>query len=955
MVRAAGKAAAKAKAGARVGVRPARRDRGRADRPGDLAAGAFDLEKFKAGDEFAGHLVPSDVWSRGTRVIFTEAVYWEENIQASGIVDHLVVDGAKRILKVDLKGTQAESLVKWKGANPGKLLEADLCLPDCPQGSRDGVIHVNKLKLWTASSEQDWMKILEGMEPTEDELAKLRGRAELTEKELAEMKKVGIDAVSSSSESKKGKKKKRKKSKKRKKEDQTGREDGKKVQATKELVAVFGKTGLDPNAQVRKRMMRRAKKVAKKKSRKDSSSSSGTREHRLRDFGQPGWGEQRHLWRRGQDQDGLESDSRGFDYTNPQPDAALPGSSKRAAVGPQPVPCSSNILPVLEDVSLWKGDRPYEPRDPVDMLCPGLVAAGQGCPSMRCPDTTPEEFGANGGRGRLQDLPAPRTCPPRSSKFIDSCGDYGCIEVASRGAQGEIGIQQGLGPSWKRRLRFLGCERKRKRERPQGQRREGTQRQLGQEGRQRGERFEGERKGLRGDSGEGRQFEDEIVEKEFHSRGCEGRGFGPSQPSPLTSGLLVSDVPEMDISEDTGGPEEACSVKKFGGAEAMRGSQLLDSERVDEFGQPVVARGFRERLSLEGLRFGEVGPMLLKMFHEIVLEAGIKHSKIQTSGGIFPLPEHPQGLVFLGMILADDVQNVLLAICRAMNSYYGVQGSSRLVPSKVRVSALQALVKYAEVVCAWKEKFEGVSWEQLLHSRSVDYRGEEVKVAKGFQWENIQPALPEQVGEILLEDVCDLGVLAYVNNFEEYLLPIEAQVYTKPPRVMVDDDAWPEVCAGLVRHGLCEVMPLREVYHLRGKPILNGLFGVTKEEFSGSWEVFRLIMNLIPVNKLCRNLGGDVCTLPNWSGMTAYLMDEGEVTLSSEDIRCSFTSFRSLKHGVVSWVSTRWFRAIRFLLRFMVRNVCWSLGCCLWASSIVFRLRSISTARLLEMLSITLW
>ena len=267
MVRAAGKAAAKAKAGARVGVRPARRDRGRADRPGDLAAGAFDLEKFKAGDEFASHLLPSDVWSRGTRVIFTDAVYWEESIQASGIVDHLVVDGARRILKVDLKGTQAESLVKWKGANPGKLLEADLCLPDCPRGSRDGVIHVNKLKLWTASSEQDWMKILEGMEPTEDELAKLRGRAELTEKELAEMKKVGIDAESSSSE---------KKSKKRKKEDQTGREDGKKVQATKGLVAVFGKTGLDPNAQVRKRMMRRAKKVAKKKSRKDSSSSSGS-------------------------------------------------------------------------------------------------------------------------------------------------------------------------------------------------------------------------------------------------------------------------------------------------------------------------------------------------------------------------------------------------------------------------------------------------------------------------------------------------------------------------------------------------------------------------------------------------------------------------------------------------------------------------------------------------------
>ena len=203
------------------------------------------------------------------------------------------------------------------------------------------------------------------------------------------------------------------------------------------------------------------------------------------------------------------------------------------------------------------------------------------------------------------------------------------------------------------------------------------------------------------------------------------------------------------------------------------------------------------------------------------------------------------------------------------------------------------MAKYAETVCAWSEKFGSVTWDELLHTRSVDYKGEEVKVAKGFQWENIQPALPEQVGEILLEEVCELGTLSYVTKFEEYLLPIEAQVYTKPPRVMVQDEAWPQVCAGLIQHGICEVMPLREVYHLRGKPVLNGLFGVSKDEFSGSWEIYRLIMNLVPVNKLCRNLGGDVSTLPNWSGMTAYLVEENEVTLmSSEDIRCFFYLFQ---------------------------------------------------------------
>ena len=77
-----------------------------------------------------------------------------------------------------------------------------------------------------------------------------------------------------------------------------------------------------------------------------------------------------------------------------------------------------------------------------------------------------------------------------------------------------------------------------------------------------------------------------------------------------------------------------------------------------------------------------------------------------------------------------------------------------------------------------------------------------------------------------------------------------------------------------------------------GQPVLNGLFGVSKEEFSGGWEVMRLIMNLIPVNRLCRNLGGDVSTLPSWSGMNPFLLKPSEVMLmSSEDIRCFFYLF----------------------------------------------------------------
>ena len=179
-----------------------------------------------------------------------------------------------------------------------------------------------------------------------------------------------------------------------------------------------------------------------------------------------------------------------------------------------------------------------------------------------------------------------------------------------------------------------------------------------------------------------------------------------------------------------------------------------------------------------------------------------------------------------------------------------------------------------------------------MSTRSVDYNGDEVRGARYFRWENLEGALPDEVGRIKLEDVCELGTLQYVLNFEDYLLPKEAQVYTRPPRVMVEEDSWEQVCSGLVSKGICEYMPLSEVFHIGEKPLLNGLFGVSKDELKGGWEVFRLIMNLVPVNKLCRNLGGDISTLPSWAGMAPYLIDEGEVALiSSEDIRCFFYLF----------------------------------------------------------------
>ena len=58
-----------------------------------------------------------------------------------------------------------------------------------------------------------------------------------------------------------------------------------------------------------------------------------------------------------------------------------------------------------------------------------------------------------------------------------------------------------------------------------------------------------------------------------------------------------------------------------------------------------------------------------------------------------------------------------------------------------------------------------------------------------------------------------------------------------------------------------------------GKLLLNGLFGVSKGDFDGPWEMMRLIINLVPVNQVCRSMDGDAGTLPSWAGMFAALSD----------------------------------------------------------------------------------
>ena len=177
--------------------------------------------------------------------------------------------------------------------------------------------------------------------------------------------------------------------------------------------------------------------------------------------------------------------------------------------------------------------------------------------------------------------------------------------------------------------------------------------------------------------------------------------------------------------------------------------------------------------------------------------------------------------------------------------------------------------------------------------KGIDYRGEEVLTAQTMRWENVAPALPPEVGSVPLEEVVELGCRHYVENFSEYLLEPEDQLWVKPPRVMVPPEDWFNFCSNMINLGVFSRIHEDDVYKVSNQPLLNGLFGVSKHEFCGGVEVLRVIMNLIPLNSVCRSFDGDVSTLPSWAGMSPLLLQpHEELVVSSEDVRAFFYIFR---------------------------------------------------------------
>ncbi|CAE7698386.1 unnamed protein product, partial [Symbiodinium sp. KB8] len=195
----------------------------------------------------------------------------------------------------------------------------------------------------------------------------------------------------------------------------------------------------------------------------------------------------------------------------------------------------------------------------------------------------------------------------------------------------------------------------------------------------------------------------------------------------------------------------------------------------------------------------------------------------------------------------------------------------------------------------WKsladEHFDSTPIESYWKSRSVNGYGEEVHSALSFTWANVMHSLPkrELAGALDGASVASGGIKDFLTNPMRYLKPESDRTWMTTPRVMVAGEDWPEVAAGLVERRICDVIPLSQVLHVQGHPVLGGLFGVPKMEEVDGIPVFRLIMDLRPINQLFDTIAGDLHTLPMLSQLFPLeIFPEDNILVSSEDIKAMF-------------------------------------------------------------------
>ena len=219
-------------------------------------------------------------------------------------------------------------------------------------------------------------------------------------------------------------------------------------------------------------------------------------------------------------------------------------------------------------------------------------------------------------------------------------------------------------------------------------------------------------------------------------------------------------------------------------------------------------------------------------------------------------------------------------------------------PTMAQRHAFCHICEYALYFCDLEGEVPIRNWSEFLASRSVSYTGEDHLKAQRLTWLQIQPGLPppKHCASIDVLDLCEGSLLDYFKNPEEALIHTLPNEAPRAGSVMATPDEAILIAKNLLDLGLVRILSENELVVVGGRPLLNGLFGVSKGKPVPGNEhltVLRLIMNLTASNSVMEDLRGDIGALPYFGQWKAIILNDNENLLwSYEDMIGCFHLFR---------------------------------------------------------------
>lgn len=214
--------------------------------------------------------IPLSLLVSGEWIRCLQSTYEGKLVDFAGKVEKIEVDGTSWEAILVVTGTTSEDLLKYCTSVEKARVRAHLCRPDCDKKrTNPDLLHLKTVQKISPGEVLGWETNCE----TQDELPALRAAQLAWEGKDKPEAAEKVRSSSSSKEKTKKKKKEKKKEKKRLRKEKRKKMGGR-ANALKTTAALFSGTGLDPDVENRRILLKKVKGRLKKNKATSSSSSS---------------------------------------------------------------------------------------------------------------------------------------------------------------------------------------------------------------------------------------------------------------------------------------------------------------------------------------------------------------------------------------------------------------------------------------------------------------------------------------------------------------------------------------------------------------------------------------------------------------------------------------------------------------------------------------------------------